>query len=377
MVVRVPINGSTLQWARETMCVDQEELARAADTKAKNINSFETGEASPTMRQLEKIAKKLDRTLAFFFIPPPAESDVPETADFRGYAGGPIPYLLAREMRRAEQYRETILELEGAPKYPVLTEQVTVRNAKTKAAEMRNLLDLQNNFIPPGKSESQTLNFWRSLLESHGILVFQASKIGINIFRGLSIYHEMLPIILLNGADSYNGKIFTLFHELAHIVNHTSGMCSLNDNENEEYIANIFSANFLMPEELIDSKLNKNSNSVKSIDQVEILAKQLKVSSLAAGVRLHTLGYISEDLLESIRTRSDKQWKDKREQQKEKPGGPPHWKTSFRNLGSGYIGTIARALEDQKVDWLDASYLLNEKIPTVKHLVDEYYRTEG
>ncbi|MFC2656890.1 MAG: hypothetical protein ACFNZV_08060, partial [Rothia dentocariosa] len=116
---------------------------------------------------------------------------------------------------------------------------------------------------------------------------------------------------------------------------------------------------------------------VKSIDQVEILAKQLKVSSLAAGVRLHTLGYISEDLLESIRTHSDKQWKDKREQQKEKPGGPPHWKTSFRNLGSGYIGTIARALEDQKVDWLDASYLLNEKIPTVKHLVDEYYRTEG
>ena len=121
MVVRVPINGSTLQWARETMCVDQEELARAAGTKAKNINNFETGEASPTMRQLEKIAKKLDRTLAFFFIPPPAESDVPETADFRGYAGGPIPYLLAREMRRAEQYRETILELEGASRYPVLT----------------------------------------------------------------------------------------------------------------------------------------------------------------------------------------------------------------------------------------------------------------
>lgn len=376
MVVRVPINGSTLQWARETMFVDQDELAKAAGIKAKNINSFESGETSPTMRQLEKIAKKLDRTLAFFFIPPPTESDVPETADFRGYTGGPIPYRLAREMRRAEQYRETILELEGASKYPVLTEQITVHNAKAKAAEMRDLLGLQNNFIPPSKSESQTLNFWRTLLESHGILVFQVSKIEINTFRGLSIYHETLPIILLNGADSYNGKIFTLFHELAHIANHKSGMCSLSYNKNEEYIANVFSANFLMPKEIIDNALN-SSNSIESIDQVEILAKQLKVSSFAAGVRLHTLGYISEDLLESIRTHSDKQWRDKREQQKGKPGGPLHWRTSFRNLGSGYIGTIARALEDQKVDLLDASYLLNEKIPTVKDLVEEYYRTES
>lgn len=377
MVVRVPINGSTLQWARETMFVDQEELAKVANTKVENISSFESGDASPTMRQLEKIAKKLDRTLAFFFTPPPTKSDVPDTADFRGYTGGPIPYLLAREMRRAEQYRETILELEGAFDQPAFTAQVTIRNAKVRAAEMRRLLDLENNFIPRSNSEYQTLNFWRNLLEKHGFLVFQTTKIDISVFRGLSIYHKNLPIILLNGADSNYGKIFTLFHELAHLINRTSGMCSIYGSENEEYIANNFSANFLMPEELIRSKINESSYTFKSIDQVDLLAKQLKVSSFATGVRLRTLGYISEKFLDSIRSHAEEQWKNERARQKGKSGSPPYWKIRFRDLGSGYIGTIARALEDQKVDWLDASYLLNEKIPTVKNLMDEYYRTEG
>ena len=187
-MARAPINGSTLRWARETMFVERGELARAAGTSEGRIAEFETGDARPTLRQLENIANKLDRTLAFFFTEP---------ADFRAGNGEPIPPLLAREMRRAEQHRDTVLELEGRPEKPALVGAINRRNLAARANEIRDLLGLTEDFAPPGGRDNRVLSFWRGLLERHGFLTFQATKIELAVFRGLSIHHDVLPIILL------------------------------------------------------------------------------------------------------------------------------------------------------------------------------------
>ena len=60
-MARAPINASTLQWARKALLIEPDELAKAAGTSPKRIAEFEGGETQPTLRQLEKIAKKLDR----------------------------------------------------------------------------------------------------------------------------------------------------------------------------------------------------------------------------------------------------------------------------------------------------------------------------
>lgn len=374
-VARAPINGSTLQWAREAMLVERDELARAAGTSEDRIVAFETGETRPTLRQLESIAKKLDRTLAFFFTPTPSTSDVPETADFRASNGEPIPSLLAREMRRAEQHRETIMELEGTPAPAAIVEHINWRNVAARAREMRALFGLTEAFTPPENQENQVLNFWRGLLEHHWYLVFQTTRIDLAIFRGLSIYHEKLPIILLNGADSNNGKVFTLFHEVAHLANRTSGMCGLEDRVNEEAIANAFAANFLMPKSQIGRIAAKTVGT--AFERAEAAAGAFKVSVLAAGVRLRTLELITDEELESIRRESDDRWQGVRESRKKREGGPAPWRTRYRDLGPGYVGAVARALEDERVDMLDASHLLNARVPMVRQMIDEYYRTEG
>ena len=112
---RVPINEKTLRWAREQSRVDRDELAKYLHVQPHRIDEFETGKAQPTFRQFTRIAKKLDRPLGFFLAPPPEHSDLPETADFRGGAYDDLPADLAREMRRAERYRKTMLELSGRP----------------------------------------------------------------------------------------------------------------------------------------------------------------------------------------------------------------------------------------------------------------------
>lgn len=373
-MARAPINGDTLRWARTVSRVDPEALAVATGTSADRIEAFELGASQPTFRQLSLIAKKLDRPLGFFFAPPPETADVPETADFRSRGTDDIPSELAREMKRVEQHREAMLELSGPVERRWNIDSVTFKTAARRAAALRLQLGLTERFIPPESQANQVLNFWRGLLEHAGFMVFQTTRIPLEVFRGLSIHHDSLPIIVVNGSDSASGRIFTMFHEVAHLANQTSGLCVLEDEISAEAVANRFAADFLMPESLVRERL------VAADDPIEVatrLAAGLKVSPLAAAVRLRTLHLMSEQELDLVREHSTANWRIAREQQKNSGGFVPPWRLRYRDLGESYVGAVAHALEDRRIDAVDATYLLNARWPTAEKILQEYYRTGG
>jgi len=238
-VTHVPINGPTLRWARESMFMGSDELARAAGTSEARIEALETGSAMPTLRQLRLIGKKLDRTLVFFFTTPPAKSDVPSAVDCRGHGGGPGPPLLARGMRRGGAGRGGGGGEGGRTGAPSLVGHIDGRNIEVRAREMHGLLRLSDDFVPESKRGKQPL------------------------------------------------------------ANRTSGLCSLEEGRNEEALANAFAANFLMPEAGVAGLV---SDAVQdSWDMAEAVAENFKVSALAAGIRLKTLGLIANVDLENIR----------------------------------------------------------------------------
>lgn len=375
-MVRAPINPATLTWARQSGHLAVEELARAVGVKPGRISDFEAGNVLPTFRQLTLLSTKLDRPLGFFFVPPPEHLDVPETADFRGRGDDDeFPSDLVKEMRRAEQHRSTMLDLAGRPKLRIELNAIDWDTAPQRAPELRRQFGLTDSFVPPESSNSQVFNFWRGLIEERGVLVFQTTRIPLDAFRGLSVYHEDLPLIMVNGGDSNTAKAFTLFHEIAHLVNRTSGMCALKHSVNEEAIANSFAASFLMPETAVRAHVADGVDDAMTAS--DSLARRFKVSGLAAAVRLRTLDLIDDRELESVRSDSDEQWARVRDDQKSKNGFVPQWRLRYRDLGSNYIGTVARALEDRRVDMVDATYLLNARVPMVEQLLDEYYRTGG
>ncbi|MFT3944073.1 MAG: XRE family transcriptional regulator [Ancrocorticia sp.] len=373
VMTRVPINGETLRWARELSQVDYDGLAKAAGIKAERIEEFESGVGMPTFRQLSLIASKLDRSLGFFFAPPPATPDVPMAADFRSRGDGDLSVALVREMKRAEQRRDALLDLNGSPENSPRLGAITWENITEQAKRLRRHLGLTEEFTPQESQPNQVFSSWRGALESHGFLIFQTTGIALETFRGLSLYHDTLPVILLNGADSANGKIFTLFHEVAHLANRTSGLCVLSENSDEEVIANRFAANFLMPTEDFLRAL-EDVDVERTIDH---LAGKFKVSRLAVGIRLRTLGRISADELAAVRQMSDENWAKVRNKQKDSSGHPPHWRLRYRDLGPTYVGAVVEALDEGRVDMVDATHLLNAKVPTVERLVDEYYRAGG
>ena len=44
--------------------------------------------------------------------------------------------------------------------------------------------------------------------------------------RAFSLYFEDVPVIVLNGADWVRGRLFSLIHEYAHLLLHTSGLAT-------------------------------------------------------------------------------------------------------------------------------------------------------
>ena len=373
-MARAPISPAALTWAREVSRVSVEELARALNVRPVRVTEFEGGDAKPTFRQLTLMAGKLDRPLGFFFAPPPERPDVAETADFRGRGHDEVSADLVREMRRAEQHRDAMLELGWGPSTGLEMGSIDWKSVAVRAAALRKHFGLTDAFVPPESQNNQVFNFWRGLLEENGVLIFQTTGIPLETFRGLSVYKDALSLILVNGADSPAGRTFTLFHEVAHLVNRTSGLCVLREAVYEEALANNFAANFLMPEPAVRARLNGPAESLAAAEQ---LARHFKVSPLAAAVRLRRLDIIDDADLEAIRAASDENWTRQRDTQKQKDGFVPPWRLRYRDLGPTYIGAVARAIEDRRVDMVDATYLLNARLPMVEQMLDEYHRTGG
>lgn len=369
--VKVPVDGETLRWARLALHMSAEELGKAANLAADRIAAIESQDDEPTYAQLIKLAKKLDRPTAFFLTVAPRMSDVPATADFRG-GGVETPALLARELKRAEAHRRAFLELER-PNRLIALPNITRANVATAAASVRKALGLEPAETPSVAAGGPTLNYWRGLLEAHGFLIFQTTGIPLGTFRGASVEHDELPIILLNGADSAAGKVFTLFHELAHLANRTSGLCLVYSDASDEALCNIFAAEFLMPAQEV-KKVVPYENARRYVDSV---AGRFKVSALAAAVRLRTLGKIADDDLTAIRAESDADWQRSRAKMRDDPGFVPPATLRYRDLGPTYVGTVLRAVESERISILDATYYLDAKVPTVEKLFDEYHRSGG
>ena len=89
-----------------------------------------------------------------------------------------------------------------------------------------------------------------------GVLIFETEGVLLEEMRALCIFHEKIPIILLNGKDSVNGRIFSLFHELTHLLLGESAICGDDENTQEEIFCNAVAGEFLVPEHDLNISIN-------------------------------------------------------------------------------------------------------------------------
>lgn len=225
------VQPQLLAWARGSAGLELEAAAKKAQVKPEKLESWERGERRPTIKQLRKLGNVYKRPIAVFYLPEPPVG-FQALRDFRRLPGTIVTTEspeLRLQIRRAQDRRELAIELyqmvEGEP--PRISLAATLSDSPEElATQIRTFLGIRYEDQIRWEPNYESFNQWRAALERAGVLVFQARDVEVSEMRGFSIHAESLPAIVLNVKDSPRGRIFTMLHELAHIVLQLGGLCN-------------------------------------------------------------------------------------------------------------------------------------------------------
>lgn len=274
----IPVNPEVLSWARKTAGFDIDDVVVKLKRKkitSETIASWEIGSASPTYVQLERLAYEIyKRPLALFFFPEPPEEETPKES-FRTLPQEEIDLLEPRLLylvRQAKVMQENLRELfDGInPTKKQVCSDITIHSSDTisdVAKAVREYLGVGLNQQYALTTNDKALKYWRDVLEKHGVFVFKDAFKDAEC-SGFCLYDDVFPIIYLNNSQPKIRQIFTLFHELAHLLFRTGGIDLRHDdfvqrmrgpNKRVEVFCNKFAGEFLVPTEDIKPRIRNHT----------------------------------------------------------------------------------------------------------------------
>lgn len=370
------INPSILAWARESAGFYLEEAAHKIKVSSDVLEACELGEKRLSISQLRLLSNAYKRPLAFFYLPvAPEKEDIPK--DFRrldAKAKKTLSPKLRLEIRKAEYRREVALELykELDFEIPTFNLKISISSDVIEVSQpIRKLLNVDLDEQKKLQGEYAVLNFWRERFEKMGILVFQAPMIQLNQMRGFSIDDFPLPIIVLNSKDYPKARVFTLFHELAHLLLRSGGICDLGEQNKVEVFCNAVAGETLVPTNpFVKNPIVQNNRKESDWNDEKIfkVSEQFNVSREVILRRLLTIGKISENFYRQKREKylSDYKNKNKMEGETEKKSIrlPQHTKIISQS-GKSFVRLVLESHRQNKIGLLDVSEYLGTKI---KHI---------
>jgi Zn-dependent peptidase ImmA (M78 family) len=374
------INPEILAWARRRAGLS---VAEVADRLKKNpavIEGWERGESAPTYVQLETLAYKVfRRPVALFFFPEPPDEPSPERF-FRTLPRPEADDLSADtryKVREAHAFQLSLYELNGDtnPAERKIFDDITVSSrdsAPEVAATVRQYLGVEVETRSQWSSPSEWFRECRRLVEDAGIYVFKNSFKQKEV-SGFCLYDPVFPIIYINNSTAAARQIFTLFHELAHILLHTSGVTKLHDEyigtlareeRRIEVFCNQFAAELLVPEEDFQVRVGELPPDVELINE---LARVYKVSRETILRRFLDLGRVSSEVYEEMTG----QWNQEYESRSKGSGGD-YYATRASYLGDKYLELAFSRYYQGAISEQRLSELLGVKARNIPTLEQRY-----
>lgn len=361
--IEVNINPNVLRWAREEAGFDPSEIANKVDVSTDRYKFWETKGQNIPLGKLKTIANQYKRQLAVFFLPNVPEK-IKKPKDFRNLS--PTQSKLSKEVltiiRDVTYFRQTALELQGEnywkARYSWLKEVEGIKTNNDALAQwLREKLNISIDEQLGWKSESEAYKNWRRLVENQlGVFVFQFAM-PLNEVHGFCFSDNFPYSIVVNSKHHYNSRLFTIFHELAHIIRHHSGICivdNVSEKQQEEFNCNSFAGKFLIPQ--------NNLVPTEDLAEIQTFANKLKVSREAYLRRLKEEDKISSikffSLLDKIKTSYKPVTK------KEGFAVKPEV-LSRASRGETFYNLVLDALNQNRLSYTQASTMLDLKISKI------------
>lgn len=310
MTTRVEIAPRMITWARERAGLSVADLQR----RFQRLPEWESGDVRPTLRQLEAYAVATRTSVGYLFLSEPPEEPLP-VADFRRIPGerrtDPSPDLLDVLyicQQRQEWYRDFAISYGEDP--------VDLVGSATHETDVVGVAEQVRSRIGFTLERRQRLTTWADALRSlrqgadeAGILVMVSGVVGSNThrkldpveFRGFALSDPYAPLIFVNASDTKAAQIFTIAHEIGHILLGESGVSNPQPRPRvhiaSERWCNAFAAELLVPLDAIAEM--RRSPDTDILQEANALARDFKVSSLVALRRIYEAGWIDLDEFET------------------------------------------------------------------------------
>jgi Zn-dependent peptidase ImmA (M78 family) len=346
------VTPEVLRWARESIGYTPDEAARHIGVYTWELEHAESGDFELTLRQAENLADYYDRSLADLFLPAPPEEENQE-ALFRRLPGAPeLPWppamrKLARHVRNRQDAAAEIYELlEQTPPWHEISALGSSPPSRLIDSVRRMLgVTLEQQFAWNDPKGYLQLRGWIDALEALGVLVMQDGTLPLEEMRGFVSLHDDVPVIVINTKDDPRARVFTLIHELGHLLRPSAS----------EAWCNGFAAGFLMPEGEFREQCLQYDQADPAVAAAG-LARLFGVTPLAAAVRIVRLGLIPEAqahaFTEAVRSRH----------KSVRSGGGEYYRNKVTWLGPGFINLVLDAVANQAVSLSNAAGLLEAKV---------------
>ncbi len=377
-----PINLRRVQWVAADQGIDPADLGTHAGLSVKTWQKVLRGEEGLTYMQLQKLGDSVGRQPMFFLDPQPVDTATIRSVQFRSTTEGEgqISGELIQLIDRSERQRDVYVALredsdDPGPAYfdpPVRPGD----NPETAAGKVRAWLKL-----PVDPSRTVTFDDYRSALEERDVLVLLATGYAgdwkfpkDSSAIGFSIYYEAAPLIMVRNSESKARELFTLAHELGHLVLHGRGSITHENDlwatRGREREANAFAGRLLVPDALlttVDASMLGSDVSVYE-DRLAPYRKVWGVSTEVVLRRLMDAGRLPQTRYTEYRT-----WRESQPLPSRPPGGSRGYRhrEPLHRFGKRFVRTVLDAISSDRITVDRGSdYLDRLKIEYVRKLGD-------
>lgn len=368
---RVNINPDTLAFARERAGYPVGRIAEKMRVKEDQWQQWERGEKRPTTKQLIDLARYLDRTPAFFYLKEVPEEKEP-LSEFRTINNQLLleasPKLI-KAIREAKRNREIIFELyqnQGKELTEIPSINPDDSDIPLLAQKIRNWLEIPLEEQKRWSRSSTALTRWKEVLENKDIYVVQYPYVEVSESRGFALAESVLPIIGINSKDSSNARIFTLIHELIHVLLRDSVMINdeltkyfPNGQRNIEQFCNRLAAEILVPSDDLRQVFDAETEPVK---EIRGLGRKYGVSTYVVLIRLKTEKLISEQVYEGCLSEVSFYG-----QSRQSDGGDPYY-TRIVQKGRLFMRTAFESYFQEQITLGELANITGWKVPNLNEL---------